>query len=122
MFNFDRVLIMLHEHIKFFNSCIKLTCKAAIGVLLLNACQTSENTAPTTLPPFESLDLSTDNKPKKAVETPTGVKYVYDPHQDEDLKIAFRALMQIKQQAGYFSKGGQNVNWLGLSKKAPLGI
>jgi len=102
---------------------IKSLCAAVSCIAVLNGCSTAKDAPPLTdafNPINESLDLSTDNKPKKAVETPTGVKYVYDPYQDEDLKIAFRALMQIKQQAGYF-EGWPKRKLARAQQKGPVG-
>ena len=50
----------------------------------------------------EELDVDTVNKPKKNLNTPYGVKSVYDPHQDTDIKIIFKKLYEERQEFDYF--------------------
>ena len=83
----------------------------AIVLACLSACSTAENNPPTALPTVVGLDVETVTKPKKALETPDGVKQVYDPAQDITVRTAFRGLMQARRQAGYFKGWSRHLTY-----------
>ena len=51
---------------------------------------------------LEGLDRDTVNKPKKDLETPSGVKRIYDPYQDPVVNMVFKKLYAERQQSDYF--------------------
>ncbi len=51
---------------------------------------------------LEKLDVDTVDKPKNNLNTPYGVKSVYDPHQDTAVKIIFKKLYKERQEFDYF--------------------
>ena len=51
----------------------------------------TENVSPTKTSSKRQVDLSFLDKPKRAVQTPSGIKLVYDPSQDPDVREAYRA-------------------------------
>jgi len=53
---------------------------------------------------LKGLDLGTENKPKRDLVTPFGIKRVYDPHQDPAVRIAFKKHFEEKQMSEYFGK------------------
>ena len=51
----------------------------------------TENVSPVKASNKRQVDLSFLDKPKRAVQTPSGIKLVYDPSQDPDVREAYRA-------------------------------
>ena len=80
-------------------------------LVCLSACSTSEGNQPAALPTVIGMDAETVTKPKKELETPTGVKQVYDPAQDMTVRTAFRGLMQARQEAGYFKGWSKHLTY-----------
>jgi len=68
---------------------------------------------------LKGLDLGTENKPKRDLVTPYGVKQVYDPHQDPAVRIVFKEYYEEKHKSGYFDKWPRDL--IERSQRKPSG-
>ena len=64
---------------------------------------------PTNAKLYNNPAFSTKGKSTRSIDTPWGLREVYDPMKDSEVKQAFRQIMKIKQEANYFNDWPEDI-------------